>query len=77
MIGYYNPTDDNELDEFIKYTNKKVIELCNEYKINYIDTYNIFNNNKHFIYNKNNHYPNQDGYKLIANAVKNKLKLDK
>ena len=77
FIGYYNPTDDNELDVFIKYTNKKVIELCNEYKINYIDTYSIFNNNKHLIYNKNNYYPNQDGYKLIAKAVKNKLKLDK
>lgn len=75
LIGYYNPTDDNELDEFIKYTNNKIITLCNNYKINYIDTYNIFNNNKHMIYSKNNYYPNQDGYKLIANAVKSKLNL--
>ena len=37
---------------------------------------NIFNNNKHLIYNENNYYPNQDGYKLIANAVKKQLKLD-
>jgi len=77
IIGYYNPTDDNELDEFIKYTNKKVIDLCNKYNIDYIDTYIIFNNNKHLIYNENNYYPNQDGYKLIANAVKNQLKLNK
>lgn len=77
LLGFYNPTDDNELDEFIEYTNKKVIELCNEYKINYIDTYSIFNNNKHLIYNDNNYYPNQDGYKLIANSIKNKLNLSK
>ena len=77
LLGYYNPTNDLELDNFIKYTNNKISILCNNYKINYIDTYNIFNNNKHMIYSKNNYYPNQDGYKLIANAVKNKLKLDK
>lgn len=75
LLGYYNPTDDNELDEFIKYTNNKIITLCNNYKINYIDTYNIFNSNKHMIYSQNNYYPNQDGYKLIANAVKSKLNL--
>lgn len=75
LLGFYNPTSDTELDEFIKYTNNKIENLCNNYKINYIDTYNIFNNNKHMIYNENNYYPNQDGYKLIANAVKSKLNL--
>lgn len=77
MLGYYNPSNDIELDKFIKYINKKVIELCDKYKINYIDTYSIFNNNKHMIYDKNNYYPNQDGYKLIANSIKNKLNLSK
>lgn len=75
LLGFYNPTDDLELDDFIKYTNNKISILCNKYKINYIDTYDIFNNNKHMIYSKNNYYPNQDGYKLIANAVKSKLNL--
>ena len=77
LLGFYNPTDDNELDEFIKYTNNKIKDLFSNYKINYVDTYNIFNNNKHLIYNKNNYYPNQDGYKLIANSIKNKLNFSK
>ena len=76
LLGFYNPTSDTELNEFIKYTNNKIEDLCNKYKINYIDTYNIFNNNKHMIYSENNYYPNQDGYKLIANAVKSKLNLN-
>ena len=75
LLGFYNPNDDLELDDFIKYTNNKISILCNKYKVNYIDTYGIFNNNKHMIYCKNNYYPNQDGYKLIANAVKSKLNL--
>ena len=77
LLGFYNPTDDNELDEFIKYTNNKIKDLCSNYKISYIDTYTIFNNNKHLIYNENNYYPNQDGYKLIANSIKNKLNFSK
>lgn len=77
LLGFYNPTDDDELNDFTKYTNNKIKNLCSDYKISYIDTYSIFNNNKHLIYNENNYYPNQDGYKLIANSIKNKLNFSK
>ncbi|MBR1376519.1 MAG: hypothetical protein IJ565_01765 [Bacilli bacterium] len=36
MIGYYNPYD-NSYDNTINYINKRVKDLCNDYKINYID----------------------------------------
>lgn len=75
LLGYYNPTKDKRLDKFIKYANNNLLEICNEYKLNYINLYNIFKNNKHLIYNLNNHYPNQDGYKLIANEIIKSLNL--
>lgn len=67
ILGYYNPTNDTNLDKYIKYANNKLIEISNSYNIKYIDLYNIFKNNLHLIYN--NIYPNRDGYKLIANEI--------
>ena len=64
LLGYYNPTDNIELDKYIKYANNKLKNINN---VIYIDLYDIFKNNKHLIYN--NIYPNNDGYKLIANKI--------
>ena len=61
--------------KFIKYANNSLLEICNAYKLNYVNLYDIFKNNKHLIYNLNNHYPNQDGYKLIANEIIKSLKI--
>lgn len=69
LLGYYNPTTDLSLDKFIKYSNNKLIDICKEYEIKFINLHNIFKNNKHLIYNQKNYYPNQDGYKLIANQI--------
>lgn len=73
LLSLYNPKEDKELDNYIKYTNNEIIKLINDYNIIYIDTYKIFNNNKHLIYSKYNYYPNQDGYKLIAKEIISKL----
>lgn len=69
LLGYYNSTTDLSLDKFIKYSNNKLIDICKEYEIKFINLHNIFKNNKHLIYNQKNYYPNQDGYKLIANQI--------
>ena len=73
ILEYYNPINHQELDKYIIYANDKLIKLCNNQKINYVDLYNIFKNNKNLIYNINNSYPNSDGYKLIANEIIKKL----
>jgi len=77
LLGYYNPNDDTNLDKFIIDTNDILKKISNEKNINFINLYNIFNNNKHLIYNGNNYYPNQDGYKLIANEIIKMLNFSK
>lgn len=68
VIGYYNPYSyDNSNYNIIKYANSKLINICNEEGIYYIDTYNMFNDGNVVIY-KNN-YPSYDGYKLISNSI--------
>ena len=74
ILGYYNPTNYIDLDKYIIYSNNKLISLCSKEKVNYVNLYDIFNNNKKLIYNINNYYPNQEGYKLIANEIIKKLK---
>ena len=74
ILGYYNPKYDKLLDKYVVYANNKLMNVCSKNKVEYIDTYNIFKDNKHLIYNINNLYPNEDGYKLIANKIINKFK---
>lgn len=77
LLGFYNPINDVRLDKFIKYSNDKLIEICNNNNITYVNLYDIFKSNKHMIYNLNNYYPNQDGYKLIANEIIKMLNFSK
>ena len=77
ILGYYNPKDNTKLDKFIINANNELEKISNEEKINFISLYNIFKNNKHLIYNSNNYYPNQDGYKLIANEIIKMLNFSK
>lgn len=74
VLGYYNPTSDNKLDKYIIYANDKLIKICAEEKVNYVNLYDIFKNNQNLIYNINNSYPNRDGHVLIANKIIDKIK---
>ena len=74
VIGYYNPTNYKDLDKYIIYSNDKLISICSEENVNYVNIYNIFKNNNKLIYNINNYYPNKEGYKLISNEIIKKLK---
>ena len=68
IIGYYNPYYNKNYDNKIKILNNKLIEMCIQKELIYIDTYNLFKNNTHMI-NPSNLYPNKDGYKLIGREI--------
>lgn len=68
LIGLYNITNNEELDEFFKYANEKILKLSNTYDINYINIYDEFSNKKYFP-NPKSFYPNKEGYKLIADKI--------
>ena len=55
-----------KMDSIIKYANNKLIDICVNEDIYYIDTYNLFKNNNKVFTNINSYYPNIDGYKLIS-----------
>lgn len=70
LIGYYNPYEVNKIDELFNYLNKKIIELCKEYKINYIDISKIIDDKK---YIDDKLIINKDGNEAIYNEIFDKI----
>ena len=73
-MGYYNPFDSIEIDNYIKYANNKLIDISKQEDIIFVDLYNIFKNKKNIFTNPQNYYPNIDGYKLISQEIINQIK---
>ena len=74
VIGYYNPlprftTYKEQIDEVVKYFNNKLEELCEEYDVDYVDIFDIFDNNEELLPNPFDIHPNVEGYKTIANKL--------
>lgn len=69
LIGLYNTTGNNELDEFFDYANKKISALANSYDIDYVSIYDEFKSNEYFVNNKM--YPNKLGYEVIFDKIVN------
>lgn len=69
FLGFYNIYDNKEIDNKIIYTNSKIENLCNKYKIDYIDLYNIFKNKKYLFYINDNNLPNKDANMMISNEI--------
>ena len=69
FLGFYNIYDNKEIDTKIIYTNSKIENLCNKYKIDYIDLYNIFKNKKYLFYINDNNLPNKDANIMISNEI--------
>ena len=69
FLGFYNIYDNKEIDNKIIYTNSKIVNLCNKYKIDYIDLYNIFKNKKYLFYINDNNLPNKDANIMISNEI--------
>ena len=74
ILGYYNPFDSIEIDNYIKYANNKLIDISKQKDIIFVDLYNIFKNKKNIFTNPQNYYPNIDGYKLISQEIINQIK---
>ncbi len=72
MINYYNPieTDEPKVEEFFRYANKRLKDLCETYEIQYIDIYTLFEDH-HNIYlpNPNDIHPSKEGYQAISDAI--------
>lgn len=73
FLGFYNIYDNKEIDNKIIYTNSKIENLCNKYKIDYIDLYNIFKNKKYLFYINDNNLPNKDANIMISNEILKKF----
>lgn len=73
FLGFYNIYDNKEIDNKIIYTNSKIENLCNKYKIDYIDLYNIFKNRKYLFYINDNKLPNKDANIMISNEILKKF----
>lgn len=74
VIGYYNPlprftTYKKEIDEVVKYFNNELEELCEEYNVDYVDIFDIFDNNEELLPNPFDIHPNVKGYETIANKL--------
>ena len=69
VIGYYTPFKEHEnldkLDTIIKFANKKLKELCEEYKMQYVDIFDMFKNND-YLPNANDIHPSIQGHKAIS-----------
>ncbi len=70
LIGYYNPYEVNKIDELFNYLNKKIIDLCKENKINYIDISKIIDEKK---YMDDKLIINKDGNEAIYNEIFDKI----
>jgi len=74
FIGFYNFTDEPNLDDFFAYANKLISDLASSYNIKFLNIFDDFKNNQYFI-NPKDKFPNKNGYNLIANKVINLIDL--
>ena len=74
VLGYYNSSNNNDINKYIIYANDKLIKICTDKNTYYVNLYDIFKNNKKLIYNINTSFPNEEGYKLIANEILKSIK---
>lgn len=65
LIGYYSSSDVN--DKIISYLNKKYKEVCDDYKVSYIDLDDIFRENPSFL--ESSFKLTDDGTMTIAREV--------
>lgn len=64
LVGLFIKTNDEKINEIIKYANTKFKEKCEIYKINYINLYDLLENNKEICI-----YPNEEEYKIISKNI--------
>lgn len=68
VIGYFDPTNSENLQEYFKYINQKIQELAASYNMQFINLQNILSDGKYFE-NKDSFFPNKDGYQVIGEEI--------
>lgn len=72
IVGYYTPFKEHEnldkIDDIIKFANKKLEELCKEYKMYYVDVFDLFKQND-YLPNSNDIHPSVEGYEAISKEI--------
>jgi len=72
VVGYYTPFENHEkidtMDEIIKFANKKLEELCNEYDMYFVDVFELFKENP-YLPNPNDIHPSIEGYEAISKEI--------
>lgn len=70
LVGIYYPyeTPNPDLNNLFIYMNNRFKDLALQYKINYIDIYDIFSENYNYL-SDDNIYPSKEGYEAIANQI--------
>lgn len=72
VVGYYTPFESHEkidtMDEIIKFANKKLEELCNEYDMHFVDVFELFKENP-YLPNPNDIHPSVEGYEAISKEI--------
>lgn len=74
VTGYYNPFPrvteyKEEIDEVIKYFDYLIEDICDELDVEYVDIFNLFDNNQKALPNPFNIHPNKYGYEIIAKEI--------
>ena len=72
VIGYYTPFQEHTklelMDTVIKFANKKLEELCIEYKMQFVDVFDLFKENN-YLPNPNDIHPSKEGYEAISKEI--------
>ena len=72
VVGYYTPFEEHEkidrMDEIIKFANKKLEELCNEYNMQFVDVFDLFKQNE-YLPNPNDIHPSVEGYEAMSKEI--------
>ena len=72
VVGYYTPFQNHDkleiMDTVIKFANKKLEQLCKEYKMQFVDVFDIFKENN-YLPNQNDIHPSKEGYEAISEEI--------
>lgn len=72
VVGYYTPFKEHQnieqIDTIIKLANKKLKELCEQYKMQFIDVFDLFKNNN-YLPNPKDIHPSVEGYEAISKIL--------
>jgi len=72
VVGYYTPFSEHEnidkMDTIVKFANKKLEELCNEYDMRFVDVFELFKDNP-YLPNPNDIHPSIEGYEAISKEI--------